>query len=196
VLLDAGHGQPPLVLLIHPLRLRIHQAVHGVIAMCHPVAIFILRRIASQARSSAGAPALAFVVARKSIATGESTPALGADMGPLSRMEFRVSLEIVQSPEARLASLTDVWLLLAVGKKVAFQIVMPRELGGAIRAAMLLRPGGSLPSLAVAGGWKAEAPSRVIQAGRRHWVGKGFVAGFLGEVCFISMAGTVSILRV
>lgn len=54
-------------------------------------------------------------------------------------MQFGVAFQIMQSTEARLAGLANERLLLAMGEKMAFQVVLASELGGAVRAAMFLR---------------------------------------------------------
>lgn len=53
-------------------------------------------------------------------------------MRSLASMELGVALEVVQPPEARLACLADVWLLLAVSQQVTLQIVMARKIRGAV----------------------------------------------------------------
>ena len=63
-------------------------------------------------------------------------------MRPLSRVEFRVPLQVVQSAKARVARLTQIRLLVTVGEQVTLEIVVPRELRGAVRTFVLFRGGG------------------------------------------------------
>jgi hypothetical protein len=141
---DAGHAHSSLVFFIHAFRFGIHESIHGVLlwtsgGFSASFSIVIFAGIAPHAGAAAGATALAFVVACQGIAPSESAPALGADMRPLAGMEFRVSLQIVEPAEPGLARLTHVWLLLAVGQQVAFEVMMPRKLGGTERTSVLLR---------------------------------------------------------
>jgi len=102
----------------------------GSVYMIHPwrpppdlrgssLSIVIFAGIAAHARAATRATPLAFVVTRQGIAPRKSAPALGADMWPLTGVEFGVSLQIVEPAEPGLARLTHIWLLLAVGQQVA-----------------------------------------------------------------------------
>lgn len=115
---DAGHVEPSFVFLVHALRFRINKSVHGILSgpMGGPVAVLIIGSKTSHARSSTSTPALTFVMARERIPSGETASTFGANMRPLSCMKLCVPLQIVESPEARVASLTNIRLLLAVGE--------------------------------------------------------------------------------
>jgi hypothetical protein len=139
VLFDAGHVEPAFILFIHSLRFGIDETVHGIFGTGgnYALAIIILWRITSHTRSATGAAALAFIVSSKSITARESTSTLRTDMWTLSGMELRMSLEIMKSPKARLAGLAYVRLLLAVGEKMALEVMVSGELGGTVRTTVL-----------------------------------------------------------
>jgi hypothetical protein len=138
VLFDAGHVESAFILFIHSLRFGIDETVHGIFGTGgnSALAIIILWPITSHTGSATGAAALTFIMSSKSITACEPTPTLRTDMWTLSGMELRMSLEIMESPKARLASLTYVRLLLAVGEKMALEVMMSGELGGTVRTTM------------------------------------------------------------
>lgn len=138
---DAGHVQPSLLFLIHPLGFCVHQPIHGIFAAASAARVTILffTSIAAHTGPASCASSLAFVMPRQSITTSEPPPALGADVRSLTRVELGVPLQVVQAPEPGATGLTDVRLFLAVGEKMAFQIVMPRELGGTEWTAVFFR---------------------------------------------------------
>ena len=115
---DAGHVEPSIVFLIHAFWFRINKPVHGILSrpMGGPVAVFIIGSKTSHARSSTSTPALTFVMACKRIPSGETASTFWENMRPLSCMKLCVPFQIMESPEARVASLTNIRLLLAVGE--------------------------------------------------------------------------------
>ena len=90
--------------------------VHAIIAGSAVVCIVV----ASEARASSSASAWPFVMASQSVSSGELASALVTCVWAFSGMKLRVSLQIVQPPEAGRASLADIRLLLAVGKQMTF----------------------------------------------------------------------------
>jgi len=108
-------------------------------------------------------------------------------------MELSVSLQIVESPEARLAGLADVRFLLAVCEQMALEVMMPSEFSRAVRATVFLGSWRALASVE-ARVWQAEPATRVTEITGRHGVGEGLVARFFDHSCFISMTRAVPIL--
>lgn len=99
----------------------------------HAVTVAIVV-IPAEAGSSSRTTSWAFVVSCQRITSRKFPPTLIAGMRPFSRMQFGVTLEVVQAAESRLACLTDVRLFLTVRQQMALQVVMPREVRGAIWA--------------------------------------------------------------
>lgn len=110
----------------------IFQSVHGVIST-------VISIILAKARLSIRTSARAFIVPSQSVATCEFPATFRACMGFFACMEFGVPLQIVQSSETERTSLTHVRLLLTVREKVAFQVVVPRKIGRAVRTFVTLR---------------------------------------------------------
>ena len=75
----------------------------------------------------------------KRITSGETPTAIRACVGAFASMEFGMALQIMQSSKSRLALLTFKWLLLAMSKQMALEIVMSSELRGAVWALMFSR---------------------------------------------------------
>lgn len=161
--------------------------------MSGSIAIFFIRSKTSHTRPSTGTATLALVVARKRIPSSKPTSTFRTNMRPLSGMEFSVSLQIVESPEARLAGLTDVRFFLAVREQVALEVMMPGEFGGTVRTTMFLGSWGALTPVE-ARVWQAEPATRITEITGRHGVGEGLVARFFNDSCFISMTRAVPIL--
>lgn len=191
---DTGH-EPPLFLLVHALRFCIHESLHSVFGrtMSGSIAIFFIRSKTSHTRPSTGTATLALVVARKRIPSSKTTSTFRTNMRPLSGMEFSVSLQIVESPEARLAGLTDVRFFLAVREQMALEVMMPGEFGGTVRTTVFLSSWGALTPVE-ARVWQAEPATRITEITGRHGVGEGLVARFFNDSCFISMTRAVPIL--
>jgi len=116
------------VVLAFAVGLVVDDAVHVVpLAVNHVV-------VDAEAGSPAGTATLAFVVPGQGIATGESAAALGTCVWAFSGVKFRVAFQVMQTAETCLAGGARVGLLLAVGEEMALEIVMAREVGGAVRA--------------------------------------------------------------
>lgn len=88
--------------------------------------------VAAETRATACTAAWSFVMSCQCVATCKATTALFACMRPLTSVKLGVAFEVVQTAETCLAGLTNVWLLLAVGEKVTFEVVMAREVSGAV----------------------------------------------------------------
>jgi hypothetical protein len=191
---DTGH-EPPLFLLVHALRFCIHKSLHRVFGgtMSSSIAIFFIGSKTSHTRPSAGTSTLALVVARKRIPSSKTAPTFWTNMWPLSRMKLSVSLQIVESPEARLAGLADVRFFLAVCEQMALEVMMPSKFGRAVRATVFLCSWRALAPVE-ARVWQAEPATRVTEITGRHGVGESLIARFFDDSCFISMTGTVPIL--
>lgn len=191
---DTGH-EPPLILLVHALRFCIHKSLHSVFGgtMSSSIAIFFVGSKTSHTRPSTGTSTLALVVARKRIPSSKTAPTFWTNMRPLPSMEFSVSLQIVESPEARLAGLTDIRFFLTVCEQMALEVMMPGKFGRAVRATVFLCSWRALPP-AEARVRQAEPATRVIEIAGRHGVGEGLVARFFDDSCFISMTRAVPIL--
>jgi hypothetical protein len=58
---------------------------------------------------------------------------------PFSSMELGVAFQVMQATETRLTCWTLIWLLLTVRQEMALEIVVPRKVGGAIRALVTFR---------------------------------------------------------
>lgn len=112
MLADARH-KASLVFLIHALRLCVYQPIHGVVRMV-PVSVLVIRCKAPHARPPTGTSTLPLVVSRKGIAASKTSSALGTDMRPFTGVKLRVSFQVVESAETRLAGLTDKRLFLTV----------------------------------------------------------------------------------
>jgi hypothetical protein len=94
--------------------------------------------VSTKAGSAAGTPSRALVVPRERVPTREAPAALVARMWPLSGVQFGVALQIVQSPEARLAGLTHIRLLLTVSQQMALEVMVSRKVRRAVRALVSL----------------------------------------------------------
>jgi hypothetical protein len=94
-----------------------------------------------------------------------------------------VAFQIVQTSKSGLAGRTFVRLFLTVGQKMAFEIVVPREIGGAVGALVTL--GGRRLWRVLAISWQTHLPSwrARIWLGRK-WAGKreGAVAGVVTRI--------------
>lgn len=194
---DARHIESSFLFLIHAFWFRINESVHGIlrVSMSGPVTVLILGGETPHAGPPTGTSTLTLVVTCECIPSGKTTSAFGADMWPLSCMKLGVPFQIVEPPEARLTRLADIRLLLAVGEQMTFEVMMPGELGRTVGAAVLLGPWGALTSPVKAGTRQTEPATRIGEICRRHRIGKGLVAAFLCNLCFIAMTRTVSILR-
>ena len=133
-----------LIFLVHRLRLRIDQPIHGIVRMRMAITVVIVGNITSHARASPCAPSLAFVVTRERIPAGEATPAFGTDMRPFAGVQLGVPFQIMQAPETRLTGLANIRLLLTVGEQMAFEVMMPGKLGRTVWTLMLLGSRGTL----------------------------------------------------
>jgi hypothetical protein len=97
--------------IIHGIRLlrritrRIHHTFHGLVAGIAKTA---------GTRSPAGTAPLSLVVSGERVAPCKASVALWAHVRSLPGVELGVSLEVVETTEARVAGLTDVWFLVAV----------------------------------------------------------------------------------
>lgn len=112
------------------------------------ITVVIVGHITPHARASPRASPLTFVVTRERIPTGEATATFRTDMRSFASMQFGVPFQIMQSSETRLAGLANIWLLLAVGKQVTFEVVVPGELGRAVGTLMFLGAGRPLAGTA------------------------------------------------
>lgn len=148
MLADTGRIESPLIFLMHRLRFRIDQPIHGILRMPMAIAVVIVGNITSHARASPSAPTLAFVVTCERIPSGEATATFRTYMRPLAGMQLGVPFQIMQSPEARLTGLADIRLLLAVGEQMTFEVMMPGKLGRTVRTPVFFGPRGTLPSTA------------------------------------------------
>lgn len=90
--------------------------------------------IHAEAGSSARTATLALVVAGKRITSSELPSAFLAGVGPLSRMQLLVTLQIVQPPKPGIAGFAFVRLLLAVCKQVTLEVMVASKVGGTIWA--------------------------------------------------------------
>lgn len=161
--------------------------------MGSPITIFFVGYIASHTRSSASTSTLTLVVARERVPSSKTASTFRANVRPLSGMEFGVSFQIMESPEARLAGLTDIRLFLAVREQVALEVMMPCKLSGAVRTAVLLGSRGALTPVET-GIWQAESAARIAEISGRHRIGEGLVACFFSNSCFVPMTRAVPIL--
>ena len=59
-------------------------------------------------------------------------------MRPFASVQLRMSFQVMEPPKARVASLAQVWLLVAVSEQMAFQVVVPGEFCRAVGAFVLL----------------------------------------------------------
>jgi hypothetical protein len=111
----------------------VHNTIHVAVALAVREVV-----IHAEAGSSTRTATLAFVVPRESITTSESAATLEAGVWPFASVQFRVAFQIVQTAEPGLARGTFVRLFLAVGQKMALEIVVPRKVSRAIRALVSL----------------------------------------------------------
>jgi hypothetical protein len=93
----------------------------------------------AEARPAACTATLTLVVSRKRIPAGKSAATFEAGMWPFTGVQFRVAFQIVQTAETCLAGRTFVWLFLTMCQKMAFEVVMAREVGGAVWTFVTLR---------------------------------------------------------
>lgn len=82
---------------------------------------------------AASTAARSLVMSCQSIASGKAAATFWTGMRPLARVKFGVALQVVQSSEARLTVLTDIRFLLAMGEKMALEIVVARKISRTIR---------------------------------------------------------------
>ena len=115
-------------------------------------------------------------------------------MWAFARVQLGVSLQVMESAEARLARLALVRLLLTVGEEMALEIVLPSKLGCAVRAAVLFRRRGARTTSIVTGGGQAQSSTRVIDSTSGHGIRECFVA-ILVDLRVLSRARSVSTLQ-
>lgn len=107
----------------------INDAVHRIIPT---IGQFV--RIEPEARAPPRTSTLALVVASQGIAARKPTAALWTCVWAFPSVQFRMSFQVVETSETRLASRTFIRLFLAVGQEMALQVVMSRKVGRAVRA--------------------------------------------------------------
>lgn len=124
--------------------LFIFEAVHGVVAAVAAVitavvlttvvvVVLVLVAVAtSETRLAVRAAPWAFVVTREGVSSSKLPSTFGTRVRPLAGVELGVSLQVMETPKASLAGLADVWLFLAVGEQMAFEVVVPGEIGGTV----------------------------------------------------------------
>jgi len=104
---------------------RVLNAVHTLAASAVSAEFVITRETRPPPRTSSRS----LVVTRQRIPPCESPTTLVAGVRPFARVQLRVTLQVVQTPEARLTRLAHIWLFLAVRQQVALEIVMASEIG-------------------------------------------------------------------
>lgn len=125
------------------LTLAVRLADTAAVLVSPVIAVFILDAIhafatvwkvvvSTKARAPSRATAWSLVMACQSVATCKAPSTFIACMRPFSGVEFGVAFEVVETAEARLAGLTDVWLLLTVGEQVALEVVVSSKVGGTV----------------------------------------------------------------
>lgn len=107
-------------IIIHVLRFMrclasIHDPGHALpITGTYAFIMPIITAKATHTLSSTGTSALALVVSGQSIAASETSIAFRTYVGPLSRVKFGMSLQVMKPAKARIAAIAVVRLLLTV----------------------------------------------------------------------------------
>lgn len=83
----------------------------------------------AKTRPPSSAASLPLVVPCQGIAARKLAATLGACMRPLTSVKLCMAFQVMQSAKPRLTCRAFVRFLLAVSKKVTFQVMMAREVG-------------------------------------------------------------------
>jgi hypothetical protein len=125
--------------------------------------------IDAETGSPTGTATLALVVSGQCVAASESAPTFRAGVWTFSGMKFCVAFQVVETAETRLARGALVGFLLAVREEMTLEVVMAREIGGAVGTLVALR-GGRLRAVVSGQTHLARWRARVFLL--RHWARK------------------------